>query len=82
MGNLQLLPNLTSQFLSEHPIEFGCSNRRKQVIDHLIDVDVEHMPRTWGKEVCGTDIGIIFHHVSKQLSLAAKKRSHLVCHIW
>jgi hypothetical protein len=36
MGNLKLLPNLTSQVLSKHLIEFGCTKSTKQVIDRLV----------------------------------------------
>ena len=47
----------------------------KQVVNCLV-VCIEHVSRTWGKEVRGTDIGSVFRHVPNQMTLATKKRSH------
>jgi hypothetical protein len=50
MSILQLLPNPACQIRCLNPFEFGLTQRTIQVVDHLI-VGVEHVPRSWSKEV-------------------------------
>jgi hypothetical protein len=53
--------------LGVHPIEFRLTQSKKQVVGRLV-VGVEHVPRSWSKEVHGLDIdhkaliGIRFMH--------------------
>jgi hypothetical protein len=55
MSFLQHRPDSTSQVLSVHPIEFRLTQSTKQVLDCLV-VGVEHVPRSWSKEVHQLDI--------------------------
>jgi hypothetical protein len=71
----QLMSYRTSQVLLTNPIEFRLAKGTKQVIDHLV-VGVLHVPRSWGKELYGMNLGTVFRHIPKQLSLAAKKGRH------
>jgi hypothetical protein len=50
MSILQLLPNPACQICCLNPFEFRLTQRTVQVVDHLI-VGVEHVPRSWSKEV-------------------------------
>jgi hypothetical protein len=50
MSILQLLSNPTRQVLYLNPIEFGLTQSMVQVVDCLV-VGVEHVPRSWSKEV-------------------------------
>jgi hypothetical protein len=52
MSILQLLQNPVSQVLFLNPIEFGLTQSTVQEVDHLV-VGVEHVPRSWSKEVTG-----------------------------
>jgi hypothetical protein len=49
MSFLQHRPDSTSQVLGVHPIEFRLTESKKQVVDRL--VGVEHVPRSWSKEI-------------------------------
>jgi hypothetical protein len=55
MSLLEHHPNSTSQVLSVHPIELRLTQSTKQVVDRLI-VGVEHLPRSWSKEVPLSDL--------------------------
>jgi hypothetical protein len=50
MSILQLLSNLARQILCLNPFEFGLTQRTVQVVGRLV-VGVEHVPRSWSKEV-------------------------------
>jgi hypothetical protein len=50
MSFLQHRPDSTSQVLGVHPIELRLTQSTKQVVDCLI-VGVEHVSRSWSKEV-------------------------------
>jgi hypothetical protein len=58
-----------------HPIEFGLTQSTKQVVDFLV-VGVEHVPRSWSKEVHRMDISCVHRDVSKDLTLTAEERRH------
>jgi hypothetical protein len=75
MSILQLLPNPTSQVLYLNPIEFRLAQSTKQVVDRLV-VGVEHIPRSWRKEVNRVNISCVHCNVPKDLSLATEERSH------
>jgi hypothetical protein len=76
--NLSLLqhqPDSTRQVLGVHPIELRLTQNTKQVVDHLI-VGVEHVPRSWSKEIHRLDIAYVHRDIPKDLTLSAEKRSH------
>jgi hypothetical protein len=64
MTLLQHQPDSTSQVLGVHPIELGLTQSTKQVDDRLI-VGVEHVPRSWSKEV---------HRLDKPVSTVTSQR--------
>jgi hypothetical protein len=61
--------------LGVHPIEFRMTKSMKQVVDRLI-VGVEHVPRSWSKEVPRLDIGCVHSDIPKDLTLSAEERRH------
>jgi hypothetical protein len=75
MSFLQYRPDSTSQVLSVHPIEFRLTQSTKQVVDHLV-VGVEHVPRSWSKEVHRLDITCVHRDIPKDLTLSAEERHH------
>jgi hypothetical protein len=75
MSLLQHQPDSTSQVLGVHPIELRLTQSTNQVVDRLI-VGVEHVPRSWSKEVHRLDIACVHRHIPKDLTLSSEKRSH------
>jgi hypothetical protein len=70
MSLLQHRLDSTSQVLSVHPIEFRLTQSTKQVVDRLV-VGVEHVPRSWSKEVHRLDIACVHRDIPKDLTLSA-----------
>jgi hypothetical protein len=70
MSFLQYRPDSTSKVLGVHTIEFKLTQNTKQVVDRLV-VGVEHVPRSWIKEV-------------HQLDIACPRRNAAIrlLHIW
>jgi hypothetical protein len=75
MSFLQHRPDSTSQVLGVHPIELRLTQSTKQVVDHLI-VGVEHVRRSWSKEVHRLDIACVHRDILKNLTLFAEERRH------
>jgi hypothetical protein len=75
MSLLQHQPDSTSQVLYVHPIELRLTQGTKQVVVRLI-VGVEHVPRSWSKEVHRLDIACVHREIPKDLTLSSEKRSH------
>jgi hypothetical protein len=67
---LQLLPNPAHQVLCLNPFEFGLTQRTVQVVDRLV-VGVEHVPRSWSKEVHRMNISYVHRDIPQDLTLAA-----------
>jgi hypothetical protein len=70
MSFLQQRPDSTRQVLGVHPIEFRPTQSTKQVVNRLV-VGVEHVPRSWSKEVHRLDIAILHRDIPKDLTLFA-----------
>jgi hypothetical protein len=68
-------PDSTSQALRVHPIEFRLTQSTKQVVDCLV-VGVEHVPRSWSKEVHRLDIACVHRDIPKDLTISAEERRH------
>jgi hypothetical protein len=60
----QQRPDYTSQALHVHPIEFRLTQSTKQVVDRLV-VGIEHVPRSWSKEVHPMDIVVVHRDIPK-----------------
>jgi hypothetical protein len=75
MSILQLLPNLARQVLCLNPFEFGSTQSTVQVVDRLV-VGVEHVPRSWSKEVHQMNKSCVHHDIPQDLTLAAEESSH------
>jgi hypothetical protein len=75
MSLLQNQPDSTSQVLGVHPIELRLTQSTKQVVDHLI-VGVEHVPRSWSKDVHRLDIAYVHRDIPKDMTLSAEERRH------
>jgi hypothetical protein len=75
MSFLQHQPDSTSQVLGVHPIEFRLTSSTKQEVDRLV-VNVEHVPRSWSKEVHQLDIACVHRDIPKDLTLSAEERHH------
>jgi hypothetical protein len=75
MSILQLLPNPARQVLCLNPIKFGLTQSTVQVVDCPV-VGVEHVPRSWSKEVHRMNISCVHHDIPQDLTLAAEERSH------
>jgi hypothetical protein len=75
MSFLQHRPDSTSQVLGVHPIEFRLTQSMKQEVDRLV-VGVEHVPRSWSKEVHQLDIACVHRDILKNLTLSAEERRH------
>jgi hypothetical protein len=75
MSLLQHQPDSTSQELGVHPIELRLKQSKKQVVDCLI-VGVEHVPRSWSKEVHQLDITCVHCDIPQDLTFSAEKRRH------
>jgi hypothetical protein len=75
MSFVQHHPNFTSQVLRVHPIKFRMTQSKKQVVDRLI-VGVEHVPRSWSKEVHWLDIACVHRDIPKDLTLSAEEHRH------
>jgi hypothetical protein len=58
-----------------HPIEFRLTHSKKKVVDRLVVV-VEHVPRSWSKEVHLLDIACVHRDIAKDLTLSAKEHRH------
>jgi hypothetical protein len=75
MSVLQHQPDSTSQVLDVHPIEVRLTQRTKQVVDRLI-VGVEHVLRSWSKEVHWLEIACVHREIPNNLTLSAEKHRH------
>jgi hypothetical protein len=75
MSFLQHSPNSRSQVLRMHPIEFGLTQSTKQVVDRLV-VGIEHVPRSWSKEIHWLDIACVHRDIPKNPTLSAEERRH------
>jgi hypothetical protein len=75
MSLLKHQPDSTSLVLGVHLIELRLTQRTKQVVDRLI-VGVEHVPRSWSKEVHRLDIACVHRDIPKDLALSSEKHSH------
>jgi hypothetical protein len=60
-----------------HPIEFTLTQSTKQVVGRLV-VGVEHVPRSWSKEVHRLDIAVVHCDIPKDLTLSVEERRHLL----
>jgi hypothetical protein len=69
MSILQPLPNPSRQILCPNSFEFGFTQRTVQVVDRLV-VGVEHVPRSWRKEVQWMNIRCVHHDIPHDLTLA------------
>jgi hypothetical protein len=58
-----------------NPIEFGLTQSTVQVVNRLI-VGVEHIPRSWSKEVHRMNISCVHRDIPKDLTLAVEESSH------
>jgi hypothetical protein len=61
--------------LGVHQIELRPTQSTKQVVDRLID-GVEHVPRSWSKEVHQLDIVCVHRDIPKDLTLSVQERRH------
>jgi hypothetical protein len=75
MSILQLLPNPTCQVLCLNPCGFRLTQITVQVVDRL--VGVEHVPRSWSKEVHRMNISCVHRDIPQNLTLVAEESSHL-----
>jgi hypothetical protein len=75
MSFLQYRPDSTSQVLGAHPTEFRLTQSMKQVVYCLV-IGVEHVPRSWSKEVHRLDIACVHCDIPKDLTLCAEERRH------
>jgi hypothetical protein len=71
------LPSTPTRFYKYcvDPIEFRLTQSTKQVVDRLV-VGVEHVPRSWSKEVHELDIACVHRDIPKDLTLSAEERRH------
>jgi hypothetical protein len=60
--------------LSE-PFEFRLTQRAVQVVDRLV-FGIEHVPRSWSKEVQWMNISCVCRDISQDLTLAMEESSH------
>jgi hypothetical protein len=75
MSILQVLPNPTRQILYPNPFEFGFTQRTIQVVDRLV-VGVEHVTRSWSKEVHRMNISCVHHDIPRDLTVATEESGH------
>jgi hypothetical protein len=75
MSFLQHRLDSTSQVLDVYPIELRLTKSTKQVVDCPV-VGVEHVPRSWSKEVHWLDIACVHRDIPKDLTLSAEERRH------
>jgi hypothetical protein len=75
MSILQLLPNPARQVLCLNPFEFGLTQRMVQVVDCHV-VGVEHVPRSWSKEVHQMNLSCVHRDIPQNLILATEESSH------
>jgi hypothetical protein len=75
MSILQHQLDSTSQVLGVNRIKLRLTQRMKQVVNHLI-VGVEHVSRSWSKEVHWLDIACVHRDIPKDLTLSAEERCH------
>jgi hypothetical protein len=75
MRSLQLQPNPTRQILCLNPIKFGLTQSTVQVVDRLV-VGVEHVPRSWSKEVDRMNISCVHRDIAKDLILSTEEHCH------
>jgi hypothetical protein len=81
MGILQLLPNHARQILRPNSFKFGFTQRMVQVVDRLV-VGVEHVPRSWSKEVHWMNISCVHRDIPQDPTFAAEETAIRLCHIW
>jgi hypothetical protein len=72
---LQHRLDYTSQVLGVHPIELRLTQSTKQVVGRLI-VGVEHVPRSWSKEIHRLDITCVHRDIRNDRTLSAEERRH------
>jgi hypothetical protein len=58
-----------------HLIKFRLTQSTKQVVNRLV-VGVEHVPRSWSKEVYRLDITCVHRDIPKDLTLSVEERHH------
>jgi hypothetical protein len=75
MSILHLQPNPARQVLCLNPIEFGLAKRTVQAVDCLV-VGVEHVPRSWSKDVHRMNISNVHCDIPKDLTLSTEERCH------
>jgi hypothetical protein len=75
MSILQLLSNPACQILCPNPFEFRFAQRMVQVVDRFV-VGVEHVPRSWSKEVHRMNIRCVHRDIPQDLTLAAEESGH------
>jgi hypothetical protein len=75
MSILQLLPNPACQVLCSNPIQFRLTQSTVQVVDHIV-VGVEHVPRSWSKEVHRMNISCVHRDIPQYLTLATEESGH------
>jgi hypothetical protein len=81
MSILQLLPNPARQVLCLDPFEFGSTQSMVQVVNCLV-VGIEHVTRSWSKEVHKMNISCVHRDIPQDLTLALEERAIRPCHIW
>jgi hypothetical protein len=72
---LQLIPNPARQILCPNPFEFRFTQRTVQVVDCLV-VGVEHVSRSWSKEVQRMNISCVHCDIPQDLTLVLEQSSH------
>jgi hypothetical protein len=72
-----LLPNPARQVLYLNPIKFGFTKSTILVVDCLVD-GIEHVPRSWSKEVHRMNISCVHRDIPEDLAV---KATICLCHI-
>jgi hypothetical protein len=75
MSILKLLANPTRQVLCVNLIEFRLTQSMVQVVNRLV-VGVEHVPRSWSKEVNMMNISCIHRDIPQDPTLTTEESSH------
>jgi hypothetical protein len=65
------------KYTVNNPIEFRLTQSTKQVVDRLV-VGVEHVPRSWSKEVHQLDIACVHRNIPKDPTLSVEKHRYLL----
>jgi hypothetical protein len=75
MSTLQPLSNPARQVLCLDPFEFGSTQSTIQVVNRLV-VGIEHVPRSWSKEVHKMNISCVHRGIPQDLTLAVEESCH------